>query len=127
MKFIEGQRLCDLTVVSILLYDIKGLNPFPDVVDNIAINFRNGYLPTFHAQKKSQKGGEGKNTPTLFLRISGVKIYRFIEGLWAILRSRSPPSNFQDGFKKQKPAIFRFHLFFTIQYSLNFCLFPSEK
>ena len=42
VKFIEGRRLCDLTVVSIVQDDIKGLNPistFPDAVDNIiAIN-----------------------------------------------------------------------------------------
>jgi hypothetical protein len=42
VKLIEGQRLCDLTVVSIVQDDIKGLNPiasFPDAVDNIiAIN-----------------------------------------------------------------------------------------
>ena len=42
VRFIEGRRLCDLTVVSIVQDDIKGLNPistFPDAVDNIiAIN-----------------------------------------------------------------------------------------
>jgi hypothetical protein len=42
VKLIEGRRLCDLTVVSIVQDDIKGLNPiasFPDAVDNIiAIN-----------------------------------------------------------------------------------------
>ena len=42
VKFIESRRLCDLTVVSIVQDDIKGLNPistFPDAVDNIiAIN-----------------------------------------------------------------------------------------
>ena len=38
VKFIEGRRLCDLTVVSFVQDDIKGLNPianFPDAVDNI--------------------------------------------------------------------------------------------
>ncbi len=42
VKVIEARRLCDLTVVSIVQDDIKGLNPiasFPDAVDNIiAIN-----------------------------------------------------------------------------------------
>ena len=40
VKFIEGRRLCDLTVVSIVQDDIKGLNPitnFPDAVDNIIV------------------------------------------------------------------------------------------